>query len=184
MPGITHRSTKAPLLKTRFLSHGTLECRDIAATRRFYEEVLGLEVVQQAPMALFIRLGSDHCYAVVETRRGDREMPLLNHNGIDLATEEEVREAYDTLQRVKDDYGIRKLTNPVHQHGTYSFYLQDLDGNWWEICHLPRGGYAFRFEYPEVDLSGRDDLTREEVRSRYQRPLDHLPPDAAHRRSS
>jgi len=58
VPGITHRSTRQPLLKTRFLSHGTLECRDIAATRRFYEEVLGLEVVQQAPLALFVRLAA------------------------------------------------------------------------------------------------------------------------------
>ncbi len=29
-------------LKTRFLSHGTLGCRDLDATRRFYEEFLGL----------------------------------------------------------------------------------------------------------------------------------------------
>lgn len=179
MPGITHRSTKTPLLSTRFLSHGTLECRDIAATRRFYEEVLGLEVVQQAPIALFVRLGSDHCYAVVETPGGDQDMPLMNHNGIDLASDDEVRGAFDMLQRVKDEYGIKRLTKPVHQHGTYAFYLQDLDGNWWEICHLPPGGYRFRFENSEVDLSGRDDLSPDEIRSRYQRPLDHLSSDPA-----
>jgi catechol 2,3-dioxygenase-like lactoylglutathione lyase family enzyme len=178
MPGITHRSTKPPLLKTRFLSHGTLECRDIAATRRFYEEVLGLEVAQQAPMALFARLGSDHCYAVVETPGSDQEMPLMNHNGIDLASEEEVRQAHAAILKVKEDYGIKKLTKPVTQHGTYSFFLQDLDGNWWEICYLPPGGYAFRYQYPELDLTGRDDLSQEQIRSLYQRPLDHLPPEA------
>ncbi|MFC9502817.1 VOC family protein [Streptomyces sp. NPDC057002] len=179
MPGITHRSTKPPLLKTRFLSHGTLECRDIATTRRFYEEVLGLEVVQQAPMSLFIRLGSDHCYAVVETQGSVQEMPLMNHNGIDLASEEEVRQAHEALKAVKDEYGIKKLTKPVNQHGTFSFYLQDLDGNWWEICHLPQGGYAYRFDYPGVDLTGRDDLSQDEIKTIYQRPLDLLPPEAA-----
>lgn len=163
MPGITHRSTKEPLLKTRFLSHGTLECRDIAATRRFYEEVLGLEVAQQAPVALFVRLGSEHCYAVVETPT-ETEMPLMAHNGIDLATEDEVREAYDRLLAVKDEYGIRRLTKPIPQHGTFSFYLQDLDGNWWEICHLPEGGYAFRFEHAAADLTGREDLTPDQIR--------------------
>ena len=90
MPGITHRSTRPPQLKTRLLSHGTLECRDIAASRRFYEEALGLEVVQQAPVALFIRLGRQHCYAVVENPRA-QETSLMAHNGIDLASEEEVR---------------------------------------------------------------------------------------------
>lgn len=163
MPSITHRSTKEPLLKTRFLSHGTLECRDVVATRRFYEEVLGLEVAQQAPVALFVRLGSEHCYAVVETPN-ETEMPLMAHNGIDLGSEDEVREAYDLLASVKDEYGIRKLTKPITQHGTYSFYLQDLDGNWWEICHLPAGGYAYRFDHAETDLTGRTDLTPEEIR--------------------
>jgi catechol 2,3-dioxygenase-like lactoylglutathione lyase family enzyme len=154
MPGITHRSTRPPQLKTRLLSHGTLECRDIAASRRFYEEALGLEVVQQAPVALFIRLGSQHCYAVVENPRA-QEMSLMAHNGIDLASEEEVRNAYDMLQQVKDEYG------------------------WWEICHLPEGGYAFRFKHRETDLTGRDDLSPDEVRSRFQNPLDHVPVDAA-----
>lgn len=175
MPGITHRSTERPLLKTRFLSHGTLECRDIAATRRFYEEVLGLEVVQQAPIALFVRLGSRHCYAVVETgNENAHAMSLMNHNGIDLGSEQEVRNAYDTLLAVRERYGIRKLTKPVRQHGTFSFYLQDLDGNWWEICHLPDGGYAFRFEHAQTDLTGRDDLTPAQVQAIYQRPLDQI----------
>ena len=29
-------------LKTRFISHGTLGSKDLEATRRFYEEFLGL----------------------------------------------------------------------------------------------------------------------------------------------
>ncbi|WP_432989852.1 VOC family protein [Dactylosporangium sp. CA-233914] len=173
MPGITYRSTQEPLLKTRFLSHGTLECRNIAATRRFYEEVLGLEVAQQGPMSLFIRLGSNHCYAVVETPDSKEEMPLLNHNGLDLSSEEEVRAAHEALQKVKDEYGIKKFTKPIRQHGTYSFYMQDLDGNWWEICHLPEGGYNYRFS-KEVDVTGRDDLSPEEIHSRFYRPEDHL----------
>jgi catechol 2,3-dioxygenase-like lactoylglutathione lyase family enzyme len=177
MPGITYRSTRTPLLKTRFLSHGTLECRNLAASRRFYEEVLGLEVVQQSPAALFIRLGSKHCYAVVETPDNTDEMPLMNHNGIDLESEEEVRTAHATVSEVKDEYGIKRITKPVRQHGTYSFYLQDLDGNWWEICHLPEGGYAFRYDHPETELTGRDDLSDDEIRARYQNPLDFVPSD-------
>ena len=97
----------------------------------------------------------------------------MAHNGIDLASEEAVRDAHDLLQQVKDEYGIKRLTKPVRQHGTFSFYLQDLDGNWWEICHLPDGGYAFRFEHSETDLTGRDDLTPDEIRARFQNPLDY-----------
>ena len=37
----------APVLKLNFLSHGTLESRDLTFSRRFYEEFLGLEVTQR-----------------------------------------------------------------------------------------------------------------------------------------
>ena len=41
-----------PALKLQFLSHGTLESRDLAFSRRFYKEFLGLEIVQTSPISL------------------------------------------------------------------------------------------------------------------------------------
>ena len=69
MAGITDRSLREPLVKTLRLGHGTLECADIHKTRRFYEEVLGLEVVQTSQRALEIRKDTNHVYVVVETGR-------------------------------------------------------------------------------------------------------------------
>ena len=83
MPAITDRAKTEPLLKTVRLGHGTLECADIVKTRRFYEEVLGLEVIQTSPLSLMIRKGTTHTYAVVETGKADKEMHMLNHNGLD-----------------------------------------------------------------------------------------------------
>jgi catechol-2,3-dioxygenase len=48
------RGKAAPALKLNFLSHGTLESRDLAFSRRFYKEFLGLEVVQTSPISLLI----------------------------------------------------------------------------------------------------------------------------------
>jgi catechol-2,3-dioxygenase len=59
------RDKPAPALKLNFLSHGTLESRDLAFSRRFYEEFLGLEVVQTSPISLLIRLGGPNTIAVV-----------------------------------------------------------------------------------------------------------------------
>ena len=42
----TKRAAKPEHLKLNFYSHATLECRDIAFTRRFFEEFLGFETVQ------------------------------------------------------------------------------------------------------------------------------------------
>ena len=59
------------MIKTRFISHGTLGSKDLEATRRFYEEFLGLEVVRTSPVSLMIRLGGNHVYAVVYTKRSE-----------------------------------------------------------------------------------------------------------------
>jgi plasmid replication initiation protein len=45
-----------PALKLKFLSHGTLESRDLAFSRKFYEEFLGLDVVQTSPISLLDRM--------------------------------------------------------------------------------------------------------------------------------
>ena len=82
-----------PALKLYFLSHGTLESRDLAFSRRFYEEFLGLEVVQTSPISLLVRLGGNNTIAVVYSKR-QRHMELLNHNGLDVRTKEEVEEAH------------------------------------------------------------------------------------------
>src|SRR5205085_11527874 len=85
---------KAPALKLEFLSHGTLESRDLAFSRRFYEEFLGLDVVQTSPISLLIRLGGPNTIAVVYSKKAAGEMNLLNHNGLDVRTKDEVDEAY------------------------------------------------------------------------------------------
>src|SRR5262245_14368219 len=122
---ITTRATKPPLLQINFLSHGTLESRDLQASRRFYEEVLGFEVIQHAPVAMMIRYGSDHVYAVVQTSAA-HEMNLMNHNGLDVGSEADVRAAYKVLESVRVEYGIRQLTKPHTSHGAYTFFVQDL----------------------------------------------------------
>src|SRR5258708_19441536 len=89
-----------PALKLKFLSHGTLECTDLEFTRRFYEEFLGFEVVKASKISLWCRLGGQHIYVVVQVppqRKG--EMPFLNHNGIDVHTEEEVDKCHPLVLR-------------------------------------------------------------------------------------
>ncbi|MGE3936427.1 MAG: VOC family protein, partial [Rhodospirillaceae bacterium] len=47
----------AAVVRTTILSHGTLECRDLAASRKFYEEFLGLETVFHGKRTMLIRKG-------------------------------------------------------------------------------------------------------------------------------
>ena len=128
-----------PVVKPTILSHGTLECRDLAESRRFYEEFLGLECVRHAPPAMLIRKGGYWCIVCIGLGKMPEGTQLMNHWGIDVATAEEVDAAHKKAHELKDTYGIRAITKPSDQHGVYSFYMQDLDGNWWEIQKVPDG---------------------------------------------
>jgi catechol 2,3-dioxygenase-like lactoylglutathione lyase family enzyme len=161
MPGITDHSTKTPILDIARLGHGTLECVDLVKTRRFYEEVLGLDVIQTSPISLLIRKGYDHTYAVVETGKAAKGQGLMSHNGLEVGSQEAVDRCYEQLMKIKDQYAIRKIQHPHRQHGNYAFYFMDLDGNWWEIVAVTPGGYANAFRDKNYDLTGRHDLNLE-----------------------
>ncbi len=45
------------MIKPELLSHGTIECSDIAATRRFLTEFLGIDVVRPLPEAQYLWKG-------------------------------------------------------------------------------------------------------------------------------
>jgi catechol 2,3-dioxygenase-like lactoylglutathione lyase family enzyme len=159
MPQITNSTrTEKPLIPIRMISHGTLNSIDMQASRRFYEEVLGFEVIQVSPVSMLLRLGTDHTYVVVETGEPGH-MGVLDHNGIDVTTREEVGEAHRVLHEVKDEYGVRRINKVMEQHGIFSFYFQDLDANWWEIAATanPRG-YGWAYDDPARDLTGRHDV--------------------------
>ena len=81
---------------------------------------------------------------LVETGRdgADREMNLLNHNGLDVGTPEAVEQAYAILIEIKEEWGLRKVQKPRHVHGDTAFDFCDFDGNWWEILSVRAGGYA------------------------------------------
>lgn len=142
-----------PVVRPQLLSHGTLMCRNLADSRRFYEKFLGLEVVRHAKPAMMLRLKSG--MYVVCVCRGDHlpNQHVLTHWGLNVASRDEVDRAYADAHRLKDHYGIRKITKIKDQHGAYAFYLQDLDNNWWEIQHEARNIDAFFARGDLFDMS-------------------------------
>ncbi len=152
MPDTAAPKKIASAIRTTFISHGTLGSRDLDATRRFYEEFLGLEVVRTSPVSLMVRLGGQHVYAVVFTKKKGR-MPRIYHNGLDVATDAEVDEAWRRCNDEAAKWGLHEITKPIARHGTYSFLFWDADDNAWEILSNPRGGYTWIFE--KGDLGGK-----------------------------
>lgn len=143
---------REPLVRPTILSHGTLECRNLEKSRRFYHEVLGMETVRTGQMSMNVRLGG--YWVIVVLQIGDNVTPNSQgrHYGLDMQSPEEVDEAYKKVLAVQEEYGILKVTKPRSQHGVYSFYLTDQDYNWWEFQFAPDKLYDRLFEHG--DLSG------------------------------
>ena len=154
----TANVAKEPALKLKFLSHGTLESKNLERAREFYTEFLGLEVIRTSPVSLLIRLGGENTIAVVEQKNRTEEMSMLNHNGLDVETQEEVEAAYQTCLEQAEKWGLYKIGKPFLQHGTFSFFFWDRDNNCWEILTNPKGGYSWLFE--QGDLEGKGHLDR------------------------
>ena len=152
-----------PALKLRFISHGTLECKDIDFTRQFYEEFFGFEVVRTSNISLWVRLRGEHIYVVVKSTGQEKpKMPFLNHNGLDVNNDGEVDASYEIVKRDAEKWQLREISKPRVQHGTYSFYFWDCDDNCWEILSNPKGGYSWMFE--RGDQEGMGHLKRSFVR--------------------
>lgn len=148
------KAKKESIVKSQRLSHGTLICADMTRTRRFYEDFLGLEVVRHAPSAMMFRLSTGMHVVCVECGPNKLwEMHVLHHWGVDVGTQKDVDEAYQNAIEHRDEYGIRAIRKPIMQHGAYSFYLQDLDYNWWEIQCAPIDHEAYFARGDVVDMS-------------------------------
>jgi catechol 2,3-dioxygenase-like lactoylglutathione lyase family enzyme len=149
----TQLERPAPAIKTTSLERGTFLTTDLAAMRRLFEEVLGLECVRYKPNALYVR---ERGHAPGEAKHGQpylvldvHEVPsienpqaMLNHWGVFVESQSDVDRAYDTLLEHQQRYGLKKVQKPRAAHGAYSFYFEDMDSNWWEVEHrIPRKMY-------------------------------------------
>lgn len=127
------RKQVAALNRPKIFSHGTLECRSLEESRPFYEEFLGLDCVRHAKKAMMLRKGGYFGLVCLEKGKNVRPVGVGNHWGIDLGSREEVDRARELAIAHKEKYGIQKVMRITDMHGTYAFYFQDRDGNWWEF---------------------------------------------------
>lgn len=119
------------------LSHGTVETKDIAKTREFYEDFLGLTVIQPLPVAIYASAGGYWQLVCVNTPSRLREQDKANRFCLHVADEANVREAHEAALRDREHYGIKEICDVEDVGGAPGFALQDRDNVWWEISTMP-----------------------------------------------
>ncbi len=128
------------MIPVQRLNHAVLYVRDAAASAQFYEEILGFEVVEQMPGAVFLRCSgtSNHhdlgLFSVgPDAPRPERGRVGLYHLAWEVPSIHDLANARDLFQRVgayvgESDHGVSK-----------SVYARDPDGNEFEVLYaVPR----------------------------------------------
>jgi predicted lactoylglutathione lyase len=114
-------------------THGTLQCDDIERSRRFYTEVLGLEIAAGFNTAQYIKHSAAPWYIVVLRRSRRQYLAPVNRFTLQAQSKTEVEKAHRALSLNADAIGITELREIEHTDNSISFIFSDLDSNWWEL---------------------------------------------------
>ena len=139
------------LIQNETLSHGTVECSDMVATRRFYTDFLGLDIHRPFREAQYIYRGGPWTVVCVQVDGGDaKDQAEDNHFKLAVDTPEEVDAARAAALANRDQYGIRQIGDITEVDGHRAFRVQDLNYSWWEIINIDQSYYDALFDAGDV----------------------------------
>ncbi len=122
------------------LTHGTMECTDLAASVRFYKEALGLDVITHVPTVRphDIKHPSTPWYVVsleVPPKNKHYQTPRQRYT-VSVESSAALADVQRKLNERREEFGITSI-EPINEiPGGQSFLICDLDRNWWEVAYL------------------------------------------------
>jgi catechol 2,3-dioxygenase-like lactoylglutathione lyase family enzyme len=116
-------------------THGTLQCDNVERSRRFYVEVLGLEIAAGFNTAQYIKHPASPWYVVVLQRSPRQYLAPVNRFTLQIGSAAEVEQAHREFETKGSQLGITELGKLESANGKASFIFSDLDKNWWELTN-------------------------------------------------
>jgi catechol 2,3-dioxygenase-like lactoylglutathione lyase family enzyme len=122
------------------LTHGTMECTDLAASVKFYREGLGLDVITHVPTVRphDIKHPSTPWYVVsleVPAKNKHYQTPLQRYT-LSVESPAALADAHRELDARREDFALTSVEAINEIPGGQSFLVCDLDRNWWEVAYL------------------------------------------------
>jgi len=140
-----------PLIHNELFSHGTYECSEMAPTRRFLTDFLGLDVVRPLQEAQYMWKGGPWSVICVCVQDGEaKQQGPQNHFKLSVATEGDVDAAYSAALAHQKEFGIKRVLGVKTTDGHRAFRLLDLNNTWWEISTVSQADFDRAFARGDV----------------------------------
>jgi catechol 2,3-dioxygenase-like lactoylglutathione lyase family enzyme len=119
------------------LTHGTMECTNLAASIKFYQEGLGLDVITHVPTITphDVKHPATPWYVVsleVPAKNKHFLTPLQRYT-VAVESAAALADAHREFSERRAEFGLVALEAITETAVGQSFLLSDLDRNWWEI---------------------------------------------------
>jgi len=120
------------------MTHGTMECTNLAASVKFYKEGLGLDVITHVPTVRphDVKHPSFPWYVVsleVPPKNKHYLTPLQRYT-VGVQSPAALAAAHHGMNERSEEFGTTSIEPIRDIPGGQSFLICDLDRNWWEIA--------------------------------------------------
>ena len=128
----------SPMAGLKGMRHIALKVRSAARSKKFYQDILGMDVVWEPdPQNVYLSSGCDNIaiHEVTDSFAERAEERQLDHLGF-------VVESVDRVKELEEDFRGRGVTIvhafKVHRDGSASFYCADPDGILIQMLYEPQ----------------------------------------------
>ena len=128
----------SPMAGLKGMRHIALKVRSAARSKKFYQDILGMDVVWEPdPQNVYLSSGCDNIaiHEVTDSFAERAEERQLDHLGF-------VVESIDRVKELEEDFRARGVTIvhafKVHRDGSASFYCADPDGIVIQMLYEPQ----------------------------------------------
>lgn len=157
--------------KLNHIAIGTFVTTDLARVRNFLENFNGMECVVEADgrmlardrRAKYMMENTYRDFFVLEITQVEaiiHPQGLFNHWGFVVSTEDEVRRLHQLCKDRAQEFGFKKINPITPMHGSYGFYVVDVDDNWWEYEFRRGKTNSIFFSEGDFDEKGRENFTK------------------------
>ena len=115
-------------------THGTLVATDMEASKKFYIDVLGLDVHQFNDHVIYVKHPSTKTYVVCAERKDFKVFSVNFRNTLTLESREAVQDAYQRFREAGKDVGVGEILPLQADDESVTFCFRDPGTNCWELA--------------------------------------------------